>query len=103
MTKAITFISRNENQELNKFSAVLFTKANNSIHSISDLTGKTLVAVNEEAFGGFQLAQFELLKHGINVNTDMDVLWLGFPHVDLVKAVLDGQADVAIARSGVLE
>jgi len=98
-----TLVSRFEHQTLNQFSAVLITRHDSDVKSVEDLSGKTLAAVNEEAFGGYQLAQNELLNYGIDTNKDMDVLWLGFPHVDLVKAVLESKADVATVRSGVIE
>mgnify|MGYP000754831505 CR=1 FL=1 len=84
-----TLVSRYENQTLNQFSAVLVSRSDGDIETVNDLKGKTLAAVNEEAFGGFQLAQYELLNHDIDVTSDMDILWLGFPHVDLVQAVLE--------------
>lgn len=98
-----TFISHYEGQKLNQFSAVLVARNDGAVNELIDLKGKTLAAVNEDAFGGFQLAQNEFLDAGIDVKKDLDILWLGFPHVDLVTAVLDGKADVATVRSGVLE
>lgn len=103
ITSIATLVSRYENQTLNQFSAVLMARNDGSVNELSDLKGKTLAAVNEQAFGGFQLAQNELLNHGIDVKADLDILWLGFPHVDLVMSVLEGKADVATVRSGVLE
>jgi len=103
ITSIATFVSRYEEQKLNQFSAVLVARNDGSVNTLTDLKSKTLAAVNEEAFGGFQLAQYEFLKAGIDVKNDMQVLWLGFPHVDLVMAVLEGKADVATVRSGVLE
>ncbi len=98
-----TLVSRYGQQSLHQFSAVLFARSNSGIKSMADLKGKTLAAVNEEAFGGFQLAQNELLNYGLDAKKDLKVLWLGFPHNDLVMAVLEGRADVATVRSGVLE
>ncbi len=103
ITSIATLVSRYKEQKLNQFSAVLMARNDGEINNIYDVKGKVLAAVNEQAFGGFQLAHNELLNAGIDVKQDMDVLWLGFPHIDLVMAVLDGKADIATVRSGVLE
>lgn len=103
INSVVTFISRKDNQALTAFSAVLFTTTDSDIRNIKDAKGKTLAAVNPQAFGGFQLAQDELLKNNIDVFSQMNIKWLGFPHVDLVKAVLSKEADIGITRSGTLE
>jgi len=103
ITRIATFLSRSGAQTLNQFSSVIFTRTNSSIHQLDDLKGHTLAAVSKEAFGGFQLAQEALLNHDIDVLEDMKVIWLGFPHTDVVSAVLSAKADVGTVRSGILE
>jgi ABC-type phosphate/phosphonate transport system substrate-binding protein/DNA-binding CsgD family transcriptional regulator len=102
-TRIATFKSRFHDEVLTQFSSVIFTRKDSSIISLEALEGRTLAAVSEGAFGGFQLAQDALLDQGINALEDMDVLWLGFPHSDVVKAVLEGDADAGTVRSGVIE
>ncbi len=102
-TRIATFKARFNDQVLTQFSSVLFARKDSNLDSLEALEGKTLAAVSEGAFGGFQLAQNALLDIDINVLEDMDILWLGFPHSDVVKAVLQGDADVGTVRSGVLE
>ncbi len=102
-TRIATFKSRFHDKVLTQFSSVIFTRKDRNIDSLAALEGRTLAAVSEGAFGGFQLAQNALLAHNINVREDMDILWLGFPHSDVVKAVLAGDADAGTVRSGVLE
>jgi len=103
VTRIATFKTAFEDQVLTQFSSVVFSRKDSGIASLEDLKGKTLAAVSEGAFGGFQLAQDTLLQQGIDARKDMNVSWLGFPHSDVVKAVLSGAADAGTVRSGVLE
>lgn len=103
ITRIATFLSRFNDQPLEHFSSVIFTRADSPISGITDLKGKRLAAVSPDAFGGFQLMQDALQQHNINALQDMDVIWLGFPHSDVIKAVMQGKADVGTVRSGTLE
>lgn len=102
-TRLATFRSRYKKQILEQFSSVLFVRKDSDIDSLQDLKGRTLAAVSEYAFGGFQLVQDMLQQHDIDVLEDMQVHWLGFPHADVVSAVMDGKADAGTVRSGTLE
>jgi len=102
-TRIATFKNRFRDQALTHFAAVIFTHANSGLQRLEDLPGHSLAAVNEEAFGGFLLARKRLLDEGIDALHDLTPLWLGFPQSDIVKAVLEGRADVGTVRSGVLE
>ncbi|MFK5986494.1 MAG: PhnD/SsuA/transferrin family substrate-binding protein [Pseudomonadota bacterium] len=103
ITRIATFLSKSDKQTLKQFSAVIFTRADSGIQHLEQLKGHSFAAVIEEAFGGFQLAQEALLNHGIDALEDMRVIWLGFPHIDIVSAVLSGKADVGTVRSGIIE
>ena len=102
-TRIATFKSKFNKQVFTQFSSVIFTKKDSNIYTLEDLSGHSFAAVSEEAFGGFQLAQKALQDKEINVLKEMDLLWLGFPHKDVVKAVIAGKADAGTVRSGVLE
>ncbi len=103
ITRIATFLSAYHDRTLKKFSAVIFTRKDTDIFSLKDLRKHELAAVSKGAFGGFQLAQDALLSEKIDVFEDMQVKWLGFPHADIVRAVVEGKADAGIVRSGVLE
>ena len=102
-TRMATFLSKQNDLTLSQYSSVLIVKSDSAIESFKDLKGKKFAAVNRRAFGGFQLAQYELIKHGINPLTDMEMRWMGFPHHDIVFSVINGAADVATVRSGIVE
>jgi len=103
VTRIATFLSRSGSQVLKQYSSVIFTRSDSKITRIEDLKGHSLAAVSKGAFGGFQLAQEELLRQGVDILEDLDVIWLGFPQSDVVRTVLSGKADVGTVRSGVLE
>lgn len=103
VTRIATFLYQFQQTRLEQFSAVIFTRASSKLTELQQLRGRSLAAVNEDAFGGFQLAQDALLSIGIDPLQEMTVKWLGFPHADVVRAVLAGNADVGTVRSGILE
>lgn len=103
VTRIVTFLNRYKNQTLKYFSAAIFTRQDSQVQSIKDLTGKSFAAVSEDAFGGFHLAQSAFQEQGIDIFKELDLKWLGFPHGDIVQAVIEGRADAGIVRSGVIE
>jgi ABC-type phosphate/phosphonate transport system substrate-binding protein/DNA-binding CsgD family transcriptional regulator len=102
-TRIATFRSRYRERPLTRFGSVIFTRADSAIKRLADLRGKRFAAVNPEAFGGFLLARKRLLDAGIDTQTDVKPLWLGFPQREIVQAVLQGRADAGTVRTGVLE
>ncbi len=90
------------------FGGVIFTKANSpdtaDIVSLQDIRGKTVAFVSDESFGGYQTQALELLHVGISLRSgDVQRLALGMPHDNVVKAVLSGEAQVGLVRTGTLE
>ena len=87
------------------FGAVIFTRRDRTdIESLTDLKGKSFAAVNEAAFGGFQMAWRELKEAGVDPFTDMEELrFIGFPQDEIVYAVRDGRVDAGTVRTDILE
>lgn len=73
------------------------------IKTLGDIKGKTIAVPDTESLGGFQMQAFELYRTGVRLPQDAKLLITGMPHDNVVKAVLDGRADVGFVRSGVLE
>ncbi len=70
----------------------------------ADLIGKHVLAVEPNAFGGYQIAARELREIGIDPEQDFAKLeFAGFPLQNMVQAVRAGQADAAIVRTCLLE
>lgn len=89
----------------NKIGAVIFARADREdIKTLKDLRGKRFMAINEDAFGGFQMAWREMQSQGVDPFSDLGALhFAGFPQDQVVEAVLSGAVDAATCRAGVLE
>ncbi|MEK7322417.1 MAG: phosphate/phosphite/phosphonate ABC transporter substrate-binding protein, partial [Pseudomonadota bacterium] len=89
---------------LAQFGAVIFTRADrNDIQTLDDLRGRRFAAVGTSAFGGFQMAWREMNQHGITSLKKLQLITLGFPQDNVVRAVLNNRADAGSVRTGVLE
>lgn len=85
------------------YAGVIFHKAaRKDIEGLADLRGKTVMAVAEESFGGWQMAWRELKEHGIDAHRDLR-LQFGGTHDAVVDAVRDEKIDVGIVRTDTLE
>ncbi|NMM38301.1 MAG: PhnD/SsuA/transferrin family substrate-binding protein [Glaciimonas sp.] len=74
------------------------------LQKLADLIGKHVLAVNLDAFGGYQLAARELREIGVDPEQDFAKLeFSGFPLQNMVQAVVAGRADAAIVRTCMLE
>ncbi len=85
-------------------SVIVVRQDRQDIQSMADITGKSLMIVSKQAFGGFQVAWLEFKKRGIDPFTDFSALkFSGFPMDNVAYAVRDGDVDVGILRACVLE
>lgn len=88
----------------NTFGSAIIVRADSTISTLQDAAGKTVVAVDPNAFGGFQLAWSQFQHVGLDVFRDTAALnFVGFPMDQVVTQVLTGAADVGIVRSGLIE
>lgn len=87
------------------FGAVIFTRADHGdIRDLRDLRGRRFAAVDEGAFGGFQMAWREFKEAGVDPFRDFSELrFTGFPQDSIVFDVRDGRADAGTVRTDVLE
>jgi len=84
-------------------SAVIARADRRDLNVLSDLKGKRLAAVGEDAFGGFQVAWREFRRLGVEPEDFARLDFLGFPMPRIVTAVARGQADAGIVRACLLE
>jgi two-component system, LuxR family, sensor histidine kinase TtrS len=86
-------------------SAAIIVRADRQdIHRLSDLRGKSFMAVSPDAFDGFQIIDRELRTHGIDPSRDFSRLtFSGSTQEQIVNAVHNGTVDAATVRAGVLE
>lgn len=74
----------------NHFYGVVITKSNNQIRKLSDLQGKSFAFGNKRSTIGRYLAQYELLKAGINHSKLSSYKFLG-RHDKVLKSVVAGK------------
>ena len=100
-----TLNNKRGNKTLSQFGTVIFTHAaNDDILTLKDLKGKTLMAVSEPAFGGWQTAWLELLKHGLDPYRDLGkLLFADGIQSKVVISVLEGKAEAGVVRTDQLE
>jgi two-component system sensor histidine kinase TtrS len=105
VTRIATLMNIRQGRAFKVFGAVIFTRAGREdIQTLADLRGKIFGAVDEGAFGGFQMAWRELKEAGIDPFRDFGELrFSGFPQDNIVLDVRDGRLDAGTVRSDVLE
>lgn len=87
-----------------EFGALLFTRADRSdIKTVHDLKGKHLAAVNETAFGGWQVSWKTLLDLGFDPYKKLEKLSFTDSHDNVIIQVRDGKADAGGVRTDALE
>jgi len=103
-SRIATMQTRELGQTHVRFGAVILTQADNSdIRTLSDLKGKSFMAVSPLAFGGFQMAWRELAENGIDPFSDFsDLQFAGFPQDKIIHAVQNGLVDAATVRAETL-
>jgi len=105
ITRIATLKNSRHGRPSKTFGAVIFTRASHDdIRTLADLRGKTFDAVDEGAFGGFQMAWRELMDAGIDPFSDFSELrFSGFPQDKIVFDVRDGRFDAGTVRTDILE
>ncbi|MEL7036470.1 MAG: PhnD/SsuA/transferrin family substrate-binding protein [Cyanobacteria bacterium J06592_8] len=87
-----------------QFGAVIFRRADrDDIQDLKDLKNQTFMAVNEIAFGGWQMAWETLKEAGVDPYRQFKDLQFGGSHDAVVYAVRDGVVDAGTVRTDTLE
>jgi len=105
VSKLATLKNLKNGRPYSQFGAVIFTRADRKdIESISDLKDKSFMAVQKDAFGGFEMAWYEMHSEGIDPFSYFSELeFSGFPQDQIPLAVLHGKVDAGTVRTDVLE
>jgi two-component system sensor histidine kinase TtrS len=94
----------NDQSHLSTYGSVIFTRADNvTIKDIEDIEDKRLIAVSGDSFGGWIMANRELVKHKVRVPHDLKHFAFGGTHEKVILSVKNKLADVGIVRTGILE
>jgi two-component system sensor histidine kinase TtrS len=87
-----------------EFGSAIIALKDSEIKGLRDVAGKSVAAIDINAFGGFQMAWHEFDRVGLDLFEDpKELRFVGFPMDQVVMQVLDGTVDVGIVRSGLLE
>lgn len=100
-----TLNNRRADSAQSRFGTVIFTHVEHEeILTLKDLKGKRVIAVSENAFGGWLMAWREMAKQGVDPHRDLkSLLFAGGIQDDVVYAVRDGKADAGVVRTDQLE
>jgi C4-dicarboxylate-specific signal transduction histidine kinase len=100
-TRITTLSNLHQGKSYTVYAAVILTRSDNrEIRQLSDLAGHSFMAVSKDAFGGFQMAWYELYQQGINPFRDFRRLeFNGFPQDKIIMAVRDGKVDAGTVRA----
>jgi len=103
VSRIATLNYRHEEARYNTFGGVIFTRADrHDITDLSDLKGRSFMAVDETSLGGFQMAWREMKALGIEPHRDLSLSFAG-THDEVVLAVRDGLVDAGTVRTDILE
>ena len=84
------------------FHSGIIVRSTSGIDHLEQLRGKSLAAINAMDRGGYRLQKKALLKHGIDMNHDMEVHFRG-KFDSVIYAVLNGQDDAGAIRLDALQ
>ncbi|HUT11307.1 MAG TPA: PhnD/SsuA/transferrin family substrate-binding protein [Thermoguttaceae bacterium] len=86
------------------YAAVIFRRSDrDEMRDLGDLKGRTFMAVDEQSFGGWQMAWREFEEDGIDPRRDFGDLRFGGTHDAVVYAVQEGEVDAGTVRADTLE
>ncbi len=103
VSRIATLRNRVGDRESNVFGGVIFTRASNPhIHTLEDLRGRSLMAVDPTSLGGFEMAWGELAVHGLDPWRGLKLSFGGI-HDAVVGAVVRGEVDAGTVRTDILE
>jgi len=105
VTRIATLRNLRHGKPYTLFGAVIFVRDDREdLRTLSDLKKGSFGAVDEAAFGGFQMAWRELKKAGVDPFKDFSHLrFFGFPQDKIVLGVRDGEIDAGTVRTDILE
>ncbi|MCB0281238.1 MAG: phosphate/phosphite/phosphonate ABC transporter substrate-binding protein [Calditrichae bacterium] len=99
-----TMINSRQGKAVKEFGGVILARADNgAINNLSDLKGKKFIAVEENSFGGWQMAFRELKANGIDPQKDFAKLAFAGTHDNVVLAVRNKVMDAGTVRTDTYE
>ncbi len=104
VSRIATMRNRIGQAERNVFGGVLFTRTDHpDLTRLEDISGRSMLAVDRDSLGGFQMAWGELAEHGVDPWRDLARLEFAGTHDAVVLAVSRGEYDAGTVRTDILE
>ncbi|MCG9730749.1 PhnD/SsuA/transferrin family substrate-binding protein [Shewanella sp. Isolate13] len=103
-TSLLTLVPKGNNQPTHAVGSALITRQEQQVNSFDDLKALRAVSTDKQAFGGFQIFAGEMAHNDLNPFNDFKTIsFVGFPQQKLLSLVVNGDADIAILPTCVLE
>jgi two-component system, sensor histidine kinase and response regulator len=103
-SRIVTLKEKRLNGVYTRYGGVIFCRRDRKkIRTLSDLKGKSFMAVSESSLGGWLMAWRELKAAGIDPYRDFKALHFGETHDQVVYAVRDRRVDAGTVRTNTLE
>lgn len=83
--------------------AILTLAHRDDISSLHDIRGKVVATPSQDNLGGFRAQLYELYQAGVDIHADAFTLVEVGTHRAAIDALLNGRADVAFVRDGIME
>ncbi|ABZ76623.1 histidine kinase [Shewanella halifaxensis HAW-EB4] len=100
----LTLVPLRNKQPTQAVGSALITRSDRHVANFNDLKTLSAVSTDKQAFGGFQIFAGEMAHNDLNPFNDFEQLsFVGFPQQKLLSMVLNGEADIAILPTCVLE
>ena len=81
-------------------SVVLVRADRGDLRELADLAAKRVAAVAADAFGGYLIAAREMLRKGVDPESDLrETRFVGLPMSKVIDAVMSGEVDAGIVRA----
>lgn len=105
ISRIATLRNRRHGGFYTNFGALIITRSDRAdIVKLTDLKGKSFMAVHPKAFGGWWMAWRELKRHGVNPEKHFrNLQFSGLPQDQVVFAVKQGKVDAGTIRTDILE
>ena len=99
-----TVIEREHGQPMPVYGGAIIARSDRGdIAKLADLKGKTIATSTINGFGSYQMQAYELFKVGLSIPEDAQIIEVGLPIDRAVNAILEGKADAAFVRMGLVE
>ncbi|MBV5320415.1 MAG: PhnD/SsuA/transferrin family substrate-binding protein, partial [Sulfuricurvum sp.] len=96
--------SKVSGEHLSMYGGVIVTLASrHDIQTLADVRGKRIATTHKEGFAAMLMQQETLFEAGIDIRNECKMLYTGQPSDTPIKALINGEADIAFVRSGYLE